>query len=368
MWIFFGIGGVAAYLLMRSKHKHWIRQGELCSGFFRGTAVNFSLHKRKQKSVALMRVGVAMPSSITFAIYRENWFSRLLRRLWIGREVDTGLAGFDLEFEIQCESALVGPWLRQSLAARQAITSLFEKHVSSIIAYQGQLFLDMKIGQTEAEYPSLQSELALLLTTIAQSNPPEGNAEASTFSLWKRAWLPMLWAYSWAATAIVALLGSAYYTYPAMIDSGEWRFWIRLGALAISPIPIWFAARWMRDSLVARIVLTEFIFVGTAGFVFGAPILAERANIDFASGPASAVELSVLGAQTKRHRRHSEYFLDLEPFASGRREPARLEVSRASYESVRTVTLPRVTVHWQMGALGQPIVISEPILVRPPRP
>lgn len=367
MWIWFGLGAFAAYILMRSKQKRWTRQGEACRGFVRGAAVDYTLDLIKVKSTVLMRVGVAMPSTITFVIQRENWFSRLLRRLWIGREVDTALPSFDLEFEIQSESAQLGPWLRESSAARQAIKSLFDKQVSSITAYQGQLFLDMTVDLAYAENPSLQTELALLLTTITQANPPEASAKASVFLLWKRAWPPMLWAYTWAVTAMLTYLSAVFYTYPAMIDSGEWRFWIRLGAIALSPLPIWLAARWMKDSLVARMVLTEFIFVGTAGLIFGAPTILERANIDFASGPIHTVELSIVGFEKKRRGKYSDYFLDLEPFAPESRAKARLEVTRAVYEYFYRFDAPRVRVHWQMGALGQPIILSEPELVAQPK-
>jgi hypothetical protein len=369
MWIWFGIGAFAAYLLMRSKQKRWSRKGQASRGFVRGIAVDYSLDHIKLKSSVLMRVGVAMPSNIAFVIQRENWFSRLLRNFWIGREVDTDLPSFDREFEIQCESALLGPWLQQSSAARGAIKSLFDKEIYSITAYQGQLFLDMNLDQADAENPSLQTELAALLNTIAQSKPPDASPKASNFSLLKRAWPPMLWAYTWAAIAMVAYYVPAFYAYPAMINSGDWRFWIRLGALALSPIIIWLAARWMRDSLVARIVLTEFIFVGTLGFVFGAPIVVERVNIDFATGAQHSIESSVLGFETKTRRgrqRNREYFLDLEPFAPGNSGPARLKVSGAIFRSIRDADSPRIIVQWQMGALGQPIVISEPVLVTLP--
>ena len=43
MWLWLGIGSIAAYVLMRSKEKRWTRSGKPQSGHFRGVEVRYDL-------------------------------------------------------------------------------------------------------------------------------------------------------------------------------------------------------------------------------------------------------------------------------------------------------------------------------------
>jgi hypothetical protein len=360
MWLWLGIGSIAAYVLMRSKEKRWTRSGEPQRGHFRGVDVRYDLDQIKLKSTVLTRVGVPLPSGVEFTIAREGLIARLLRRLGIGREVDTGLSGFDFEFEIQSEYPQVGAWLGQSPSVRKVIKALFDKGIGSLSANSGQLYLDMVVPVADAYDPRAQSELAVMLTAIAESGVPAGE---SRVSVWQRAWPPMLWAYAWAIIAALMYLSSAYHNFPALIDAQDWRWHATLVAMAIAPVILWLAACWMRDSILARIVLVEFAIVGTAGFVFGAPLVAERANIELASGSSHAVQVAVRSLYRERQRKHTDFYLILEPFLPGETMPVRVEVDRSTHVAIEAVANPIVSFEWRTGALGQPIVVAKPVLV-----
>ncbi|MGQ0799863.1 MAG: hypothetical protein ACT4NL_07095 [Pseudomarimonas sp.] len=364
MWIWIGIGGVAAYVLARSREKSWDWEGESREAEFCGKPVPHIVHETKTKESVRLKVGVRIPADIEFRIAREGTLSRLLRQAKVGREVETGLANFDDTYEVQSEDPRIGQWLRESAPARTLIGRLFGKSVTELIAHGGRLWVEMSLPRSDTMQAYAVTQIASSLLELRATEPPARiGSGRNGAALWSRAWLPMVWTYGWATVAIVTYLGSAFFQYPTTVDSLQWRVFVSGLALLLSPVAIWLAARWLRDSIMARLVLGEFIVIGTIGFVFGAGVLAERGNIEMAWSPIQTSQVEVTARTSKRWRRHTEYFLFLTPFVPGETEPAKVKVDTTLYQTLGTDPTTQVVVKWRVGALGQPIVVEAPSLV-----
>jgi len=364
MWIWIGIGGVAAYVLARSREKSWDWEGESRQAEYCGKPVPHIVHETKAKAHIRLRVGVRMPAGIEFRIAREGTLSRLLRKARIGREVETGLANFDHSYEVQSEDPRIGKWLRESAPARTVIGRLFGKSVNELVAYGGRMWVEMTLPRSDSMQAYTATQIAAALLEIRATDPPARAAsQVQGAALWSRAWLPMLWTYGWATVAFVTYLGSAFFEYPATVDSTQWRMLVSGIALAVSPFIIWLAARWMRDSIMARLVLGEFITIGTIGFVIGAGIVAERGNIELAWSPIQTSQVEVTARTSTRWRRHTDHFLLLSPLEPGANGHAKVKVGRSLYETLGSKPSAQVLVRWRVGAFGQPIVVEEPKLV-----
>lgn len=274
MWIAIGIGGVTAYLLMRLRQKDWEFSGEPRSGFHAGQALRYAVRETPLKHGVRLRVGVELAPGVEFRIAREGLLSRLLRRARVGREVQTGLANFDDRYEVQSEDARLGPWLRESTEARTAITQLFNRGCSRIVAHRGHLWAEGTVKQSGALAAHAAAAMAASVQQLADSAPPARSPrEIETASLWSRAWLPMLWSYGWLGFALFALLDAMTSSYPLTVEAYEWGKTASGYALLLSPVLIWLAARWMRDSMMARVVLVEFILVGSiSSAALGGPL------------------------------------------------------------------------------------------------
>jgi len=361
MWIWIGIGGVAAYVLARSREKSWNWQGESREAEFCGKPVPHSVHETKTKESVRLKVGVRMPVDIEFRIAREGMLSRLLRKARIGREVETGLANFDDTYEVQSEDPRIGKWLRESLPARTIIGRLFGKSVTELIAHGGRMWVEMTVPRSDTMQAYTATQIASSLLELRATEPPARiGSGRSGATLWSRAWLPMLWTYGWATIAFVSYLGSAFFQYPTTVDSTPWRMFVSGIALLVSPLAIWLAARWLRDSIMARLVLGEFIVIGTIGFVVGAGFVAERGNIELAWSPIQTSLVEVTARTSKRWRRHTDYFLVLAPFVPGETKPAKVKVPGTLYQTLGTDPTTQVEVKWRVGAFGQPIVAEAP--------
>jgi|GEM_PF-1695950 len=363
MWIWIGIGGAAAYLLTRSREKSWDWDGESRQARYCGKPVPHRVHETKTKNHIHLRVAVRIPTGIEFRIGRESMLSRLLRRAGIGREVQTGLAGFDDTYEVQSEDPRIGNWLRESAPARKVIGRLFGKSVSELIAHNGRMWVEMTLPRSETMKAYAATQIAAALIELRMTQPPARAARAvNAAAIWSRAWLPMMWTYGWAVAAAVTFFGVVFIQYPQPVDAFQWRLKVSGIALALSPMCIWLAARWLRDSIMARIVLAEFITVGTFSFALGAGYIAERGNIEMARAPIQTAQVEVRDYSKHRHTRSTTYFLHVEPFAPDATANAKFKVSGALYQAVQRNSAQKIALRWRVGAFGQPIVVEEPRL------
>ncbi len=363
MWIWLGIGGVAAYVLARSRERSWVFEGEPRRGSYAGESVQYELRQTAMKRGVNLRIGVPVPIGVEFRVAREGWLSRLLRRAGIGREVATGMARFDDAFEVQSEDARIGSWLRDSAPARGAINHIFSLRVSALIAHGGRMWAEIWLEKAGPQAESKSIAIAAMLQQIAMEAPPaRTRGEIQRVSVWSRAWLPMLWTYGWTVAAFTAFFGGlfSHATYPSTVNALSWATQISLCALMLSPVLIWLAARWMRDSIVARIVLGEFILVGTAGFVIGAGLLALSGNTELATAPIQTSRVELLRTETVRNRGSADYYLVLSPFAPGATTPAKIKVNSDDYRRVAGKAGQELEVRWRIGAFGQPVVVEAP--------
>lgn len=367
MWVWIGIGGVAAYVLARSREKSWDWEGESRDSQYCGKSVPHMVHETIVKDHVRLQIGVRIPAGIEFRISREGMLSRFLRNAGIGREVHTGLASFDHTFEVQSEDPRIGRWLRESAPARKVIERLFAKPVAALIAHGGRMWVEMTVPRSDTMQAYTATQTAAALLEICATDPPARPvSQVRGAALWSRAWLPMLWTYGWATVALVTYLGSAFFEYPTTVDSTQWRRYVSAIALALSPVVIWLAARWMRDSIMARLVLGEFITIGTLGFVIGAGIVAERGNIELAWSPIQTSQVEVIDRTRSRWLRQISYFLVVAPFEPGATEFAWIRVGRSLYNAESVGPTTWVELRWRVGAFGQPIVVEEPRLVAKP--
>ncbi len=367
MLIWLGIGGVAAYVLARSRERSWVFEGEPRSGSYAGESFQYELDKTAMKRGVKLRVGVPVPIGVVFRVARESQLSRLLRRAGIGREVATGIAGFDDAFEVQSEDARIGSWLRHSAPARGAINHMFNMRVSALLAHGGRMWAEMWLEKSGSHAEGKAVAIAAMLQRVAAEAPPARTpGEIQRVSVWSRAWLPMLWTYGWTVAAFTASFGGLFSIaqYPSTVNAFSWATQVSLYALMLSPVLIWMAARWMRDSIAARIVLGEFIFVGTAGFVVGAGLLALSGNTQLATAPIQTSQVELLHTEVVRKRGGPDHYVVLSPFAPGATKPAKVRVFTDDYRKIERKgpqVGPKVLeVRWRIGAFGQPIVVEAP--------
>lgn len=363
MWIWIGIGGAAAYTFARLRQKAWDFAGEPRAGQHAGQSVQYAVRERGLKHGVELAVGVPIAAGVEFRIAREGLFSGLLRRAGIGREVSTGLADFDRSYEIQSEDARLGRWLRDSPSARQAIAYLFGRRVRRLVAHRGWLWTEFVAERSGPQATRAATAMAATLVKLVAAQPPaRPGREVDGVSLWSRAWLPMLWTYGWTSAALLGIAGHAVgqADYPATVNALSWGKQVAACALMLSPLTIWLAARWLRDSIMARIVLGEFILVGTLGFMVGTGVLAVHGNSGLASSPIETSEVSLIGHEVRPRRGGVDHFLVFAPFAPGENAPARIQVGADLHRHASRGGHKRFELRWRMGAFGQPVVVEAP--------
>lgn len=363
MWIWLGLSGIGAYLVARSTARRWKFTGEPRIGAVHGKQFAYELETRTQKRTRVDRIAVPMADGVEFRIAREGSFARFLHRIGVGREIETGLASFDDDYEIQSADPQLGAWLRDSMHARTFIGRLFTSlGVAEIVAHRGRLMTGLTATDEGVASDAKARRIAQALTELAACDPPQRPTyETHALKLWGRAMPVMLWTYGWALAAAMLWLANAFEVYPSTVNANE--FALRLGTITAlaTPLVLYAAARWMRDSTVARLVLFELLLIGTPAFVIGGTLAGIRANTDWASGPTHQQQTSISYVDRTRHRRSSTYYLVVKPWSDLGPE-ARFQVQQATYQNAKGGD--RVEIVWREGALGQPIVVQAPTILK----
>lgn len=364
MWIWLGLSGIGAWLVARSQAREWEFSGEPRRGSVGDEPFAYEIATTMRKQVRIDRVAVAVPDGVEFRVARETSFGRFLHRIGIGREIETGVVRFDNRFEIQSEDRRLGPWLRESTTARESIIELFEMGVREVVAHRGRIFVTLSGKDEGASNDARAWRAARVLNRLAACEPPRRPVyEIDSLHLWPRAMPVMMWSYGWATLAAILWLVNSEGSYPITVNSTDFALRMALYALLASPLAFYAAARWLRDSTLARLVLFEFVLIGMPAFVIGSALAGQRANEDWANGPILKVETRVLAKDRVRKRRGSHFYLIVEPWRD-LGPGARFRVRYDIFDQVRQGD--RLEIAWRPGALGQPVVVQPPRIVAAP--
>ncbi len=331
-----------------------------------GSVQRYELSERNVGKTGIVRkIGVHLPQQLQFDIAREDFLSRLLESVGIGREILTRDSRFDRTYTVQSEDARVALWIRGAKEARTAVDTLFRDDAHRVVAYAGRIWVE--IHRPKDRTPASRVEIARianLLVQIVASVPASVRGNGAPDNWWARAVLPLAISNGALALSIAFFFRHAFHPFPAHLNMPQVYLKMAPFVFLISLALLWFGAWWLKDSSRARVVLAELLLVGTPSLMFAGLSLAGEINMNFARGAAEVREAEVISTEVKRGRRSRSYYVYLEPLAADQNGAMRLKVSSFAYEAARTN--PALRVRWQRGAFGFPFVLEEPQAVRAP--
>jgi hypothetical protein len=319
--------------------------------------VDYKTHKQSYSQ----RIGIRGAKAVSLRVEDEGTVSRFLKKIGVGRDILCGDPLLDHRLVIESDDPRVARWLKTDPQALEALHRIFALRPQKLVAFQGRLWLLFKgqIAQADQSFDFV-TRVALALRALVDRVPSQLVGEHGD-NLAKNAKAMLLLALSMATAIAAAVSGLAHVTqhFPQHVTPASLYFGVLPFAIASGLLLLWIAARWMRDSARARVVLLELSTVGLIGFIVLFLIMAGRANVAFASEPAVQEVVELQGVYSRRGRKGgTSYYVRLSEMASGKIPATEFKIGYEDHH--RLLNKGTARVEWQLGALGQYVLLTVP--------
>lgn len=311
-----------------------------------GRAAHLEVTRRsKSREIARFAIGVSLPARLLLSISREDQADRILKRLGLCREIETGDQAFDCMVYVACDHPELHDLLVADGGARAAIRAVFEAGFSRIRHDGAVLWIER-----ETEHLPSDADWEVLRALAAALPDLEQRCSRRRTRYTTRAIL--------CESTATAIGGFGFVNMFPAVGSMEWTIGGTLALYGVVSAVVAFlivegaVLLLLRGSSRMRLVLIE----SAALCVFGLPWIGIQsvADINARAGAVTSTEVTytVAGKEMVRSRRSRWYYAIVHQ--EGPAEPAlslaRVKITAAIYD--QAMPGDRLHLNIARGSLG----------------